>query len=242
VTGLDVILVPEELKEKDVSEFLIVVIDVLRASSTITTALAAGADRIIPVYMPKQARDRVRYYPAEKVLLCGERNGEKLAGFDLGNSPLEYNNSRIKEKTLIITTTNGIRTLELVKKAKKVIIGCFLNSKSVAEYCRSYPGKVLLVCSGDRGNVSLEDTVCAGMIRYLCSNQSQKNEHNFDDSSIAVNLYREFANNLVDMLKKSVWGKHLVAMGLEKDIKFCAQKDIYNIIPIIKDDSIVIDD
>lgn len=243
MTGLDVVLLPEELKEKDLSECLIVVIDVLRASSTITTALASGADRVIPVYNPKEAQERVKHYPNEKALLCGERNGEKLAGFDLGNSPLEYKDSRIKGKTILLTTTNGIRTIDMVKKAKSIIIGCFLNSRAVAEYCISYPGKVLIVCAGDRGNISLEDTVCAGMIvdeLYLNNiNRNCEIEHYNDDLLIASFLCREFGNNLSGMLEKSVWGKHLIAMGLKEDINFCAQKDIYRLIPVIMGDSIV---
>lgn len=240
MTGLDIILLPDELKEKDFSDCLAVVIDVLRASSTITTALASGAERIIPVYMPKQAQDRADNYPADKVLLGGERNGEKITDFDLGNSPREYNHSRIKGKTILLSTTNGIRAIELVKEAKQVIIGCFLNSKSVAEYCLSYPGKVLLVCAGDRGNLSLEDTVCAGMIGELCLNCNNENEYYLDDSLAASIIYRNFANNFINMFKESLWGRNLIEMGLEKDISFCAQKDIYDIVPVIKDDSIII--
>jgi len=242
MTGLDIVLLPEELKDKDISNCLVVVIDVLRASSTITTALYSGAERIIPVYMPEQARARANEYSAKAVLLCGERNGEKLAGFNLGNSPLDYNNPGIKGKTILLTTTNGIRTIELVKKANKIIIGCFLNNQSVVEYCLSYPGKVLLVCAGDRGNVSLEDTVCAGMIRSSCRYHLYKNDYHFDDSTVASIIYRDSGSDLIAMMKKSVWGNHLIEMGLKDDLAFCAQKNIYNIIPIIKGDSIIVKD
>jgi len=242
VTGLDVVLLPEELKNKDISDCLVVVIDVLRASSTITTALNSGADRIIPVYMPEQAKARANDFPADKVLLCGERNGEKLADFDLGNSPLEYNNSRIEGKIILLTTTNGIRTIELAKKAKIIIVGCFLNIQAIAEYCRTYPGQVVLVCSGDRGKVSLEDTVCAGMIKSLCTSQSPNNDYQSDDSLLSSVMYSQFGSDLIDMMKKSVWGKHLIEIGCKEDILFCAQKNFSQITPILKDNSIIVND
>lgn len=238
--GLDVVLLPEELKNKDISDCLVVVIDVLRASSTITTALNSGADRIIPVYMPELAKARANDYPADKVLLCGERNGEKLADFDLGNSPLEYNNSRIEGKIIFLTTTNGVRTIELAKKAKNIIIGCFLNCQAVAEYCLTYPGKVVLVCSGDRGKVSLEDIVCAGKIKSLCNRQSAKNDYQSDDSLLSSVMYSEFGRDLITMMEKSVWGKHLIEMGNKEDIIFCSQQGISQIVPILKDNSIIV--
>jgi len=242
LTGLDVVLLPEELKNQDISDDLVVVIDVLRASSTITTALASGASKVIPIYSPEEARKKSTKYRFDERLLCGERNGKKLAGFNLGNSPLEYNNSMVKEKIILLTTTNGIRTIELVQKAKEIIIGCFLNLQAIVHYCKSYSGKVLLVCAGDRGTVSLEDTVCAGMMMSLSENRSQKYSFQYDDSLIASYLYREFNNHLIDMMQKSVWGKHLFEMGLKEDLFFCAQEDIYNLIPIIKGDSIVVND
>ena len=240
--GLDIVLLPEELKSKNILDCLVVVIDVLRASSSITTALASGASKVIPVYLPGEARKKSKKFRPDEVLLCGERNGERLAGFNLGNSPLEYNNTMVKEKIILLTTTNGIRTIELVQKAKKVIIGCFLNIHAIVHYCNSYAGKVLLVCAGDRGNVSLEDTVCAGMMMSLSENHSQKYDFQYDDSMIASYMYRKFNNSIITMMQKSVWGKHLIEMGLRQDLVFCAQENVYNLIPIIKGDSIVVHD
>jgi len=242
LTGLDVVLLPEELKSKDISDCLVVVIDVLRASSTITTALASGASEVIPVYLPEETRKKSKKICSDELLLCGERNGKKLPDFNLGNSPLEYNNSRVKKKKILLTTTNGVRTIELVQRAKEIIIGCFLNIQAIVQYCKSYSGKVLLVCAGDRGTVSLEDTVCAGMMMSLSENHSQKYCFQYDDSLIASYLYREFNNHLMDMMQKSVWGKHLFEMGLKQDLVFCAQENVYRLVPIIRGDSIVVND
>jgi 2-phosphosulfolactate phosphatase len=239
VTGLDVILLPEELKRKDIGNCLVVVIDVLRASSTITTAFAAGVSKIIPVYLPEEAQKKAETYHSDEVLLCGERRGEKLTGFDLGNSPREYSSKKVKNKTILLTTTNGIRTIELVRKARRVIIGCFLNIQAIVQYCQSYSGDILLVCAGDRGAVSLEDTVCAGMIKSLCENNGQSHDNYYDDSLIALCLYQKFKNNLLNMMQLSIWGKHLIRMGFKQDLLYCAQENIYHYIPVLKDDSIV---
>lgn len=238
MTGIDVILLPEELSEKDLRDCLIVVIDVLRASSTITTALAQGARKIIPVYLPDEAKKVAEKYCSDNVLLCGERDGKRISGFDLGNSPREYNREEIRNKIILLSTTNGIRTIELVKRSKEIIIGCFLNVKAVVEYCQSYSEKVLLVCSGDRGAVSLEDTVCAGMIKWLCEKDLKSGKHQHDDSLIACSMYRKYKKDLLHMMQISIWGKHLMQMGLKQDLIDCSQVNMYHHIPIIKGHSI----
>lgn len=239
---LDVILLPEELKNKDISDCLVVVIDVLRASSTIITALASGARAVIPVYQPDEARNRSKNYQPDEVLLCGERNGKKISDFELGNSPTEYTNNKINGKTILLTTTNGIRTIELAQKAKKIAIGCFLNIQAIVQYCKDFSGKVLLVCAGDRGNTSLEDTVCAGMIIKLSNKNFQQNNYQYDDSFIAYNTYCRFKENLLEMTYKSVWGRRLIKMGFKKDLIYCTQTNIYNHVPIIKGNMIVLSD
>ena len=240
MTGLDVVLLPEELKSKDIRNCLVVVVDVLRASSTITTAFAAGVKKIIPVYLPEETRQKAKTFHPGEILLCGERNGEKLSGFHLGNSPREYNSIAVKDKIILLTTTNGIKTIEMVRKAKKIIIGCFLNIQAIVHYCRSYSGQVLLVCAGDRGTISLEDTVCAGMIKdLLYEDRSQKHNYQYDDSMISLHMYQKFKRNLLNMMKTSIWGKHLIKLGLMEDLAYCAQENIYYHIPVVEEDSIV---
>ncbi len=238
--GLEVILLPEELKQKDITNTLVVVIDVLRASSTITTALAEGANSITPVYSPQKARERIESSNYKEALLGGERKGERLPGFDLGNSPLEYKNNIIQGKNIILTTTNGVRTMEIVQDAQEIIVGCFLNVQAVADYCLSYPNDILIACAGDRGNVSLEDTVCAGMILELYDNKKERKKYQYDDSLIATQMYKKYSLNLFKIMKDSIWGKHLLQIGLEKDLVYCAQRDIYKHIPVIVDGSIVV--
>lgn len=175
--SVEIVLIPEEIHNKDIASYLVVIIDVLRASSTITTALAEGADRVIPVYSLKEAKKIAKniYSEYEDVLLCGERGGQKLSGFVLGNSPLEYKSTQIRDKTIIFTTTNGIKAINIVRRATQIIIGCFLNIQAVIQYCQQYTKNILLVCAGDRGNISLEDMVCAGMMKNLM--ESNKENH-----------------------------------------------------------------
>ena len=234
MTGIDVLLLPEELLEKDLSNCLVVVIDVLRASSTMTTALAQGARKIIPVYLPDEAKKLAENYCSDDILLCGEREGKQISGFDLGNSPREYSRKNIRNKIIILSTTNGIRTIELAKKSKEIIVGCFLNMQAVVEYCQSYSGKVLLVCSGDRGALSLEDTVCAGMMKLMSEKDAKIDKHHYDDSLIACSMYRKYRKNLLHMMQISIWGKHLMQMGLQQDLIYCAQINMYHHVPVLK--------
>ena len=123
--NVEIALLPDEILDKDISNHLVVIIDILRASSTIVTALSEGANSVIPVYSIEKAIKVSEDLCSEQVLLCGERNGLKLPGFYLGNSPLEYIGKHIKSKIIILSTTNGTKALQLTRKAAKIIIGCF---------------------------------------------------------------------------------------------------------------------
>ncbi len=240
---IEIVLLPEEIQGKDISNYLVVVIDVLRASSTITTALAEGAEKVIPVLLPEEARKKAGNLCSHQVLLAGERGGVKIAGFDLGNSPLEYISPQVKGKNIFLTTTNGTKALNLVSKAAQIIIGCFLNIQAVTYYSQHYGKNILLLCAGDRGHISLEDTVCAGMIKYLMevSGFNQKINYYFsnDDAQIASFLFQKYKDNLLNMLQTSIWGRKLRTMGFEEDLIFCAQQNRYNIIPEWKGNGLV---
>lgn len=236
---MEIVLIPEEIKrEAKLSNSLVVVIDVLRASSTIVTALAEKAHSIVPVYLPEEAYMKRTSFGSSNVLLCGERAGKKLPDFDLGNSPLEYTRESVKNKTILLTTTNGVKTIELVKEADKVIIGSFLNINSIVQYCNSYSGSILLVCCGNKGEISLEDTVCAGMIAELCNRKKEIQLSHSDDYFIACEMYHRFKNDLLDMMKTSSWGKQLIKLGLINDLVYCSQPDIYRLIPVLHKDYI----
>jgi 2-phosphosulfolactate phosphatase len=198
------------------------------------------------VFSLEEARERAGNYHPDEVLLGGERNGEKPSDFDLGNSPLEYRSQKIKNKTILLSTTNGVKAINQVQRAKKIIIGCFLNIQAVIQYCQSYSKEVLLVCAGERRSVSLEDTVCAGMIKYIAEGNNKQADPNYpyhhDDALVACQMYLKFKDDLLHMLKTSSWGKHLMVMGLEEDLIFCTQENIYQYIPIMKKEALIIED
>ncbi len=233
--NLEVVFRPEELGERKLEDKLVVVIDVLRASSTLVTALVEGSKDFIPVFSPEEAKEKARQFTREEVLLGGERKGKKIAGFDLGNSPREYQKEVVKDKIIIFSTTNGVRTLERVKGAFRIIIGSFLNAETISRYCAPFPGEVLLVCAGREGQFSLEDTVCAGMLISYLTKVYPLVEEIADTNLAAYLLYERFSSNLGELLQKCYHGKYLASIGLKEDLIFCAQANIFDIVPVFKD-------
>jgi 2-phosphosulfolactate phosphatase len=235
MNNLEVVFTPEEIKNRRLSDKLIVVIDVLRASSTIITALAYGCRGLVPILSPEQAKEKAQQFKKEEVLLGGEREGRKIKGFDLGNSPREYQKEIVEDRIIIFSTTNGVKTLERVRGAFRIIIASFLNLQATFNYCSKFQGDILLACAGKEGYFSLEDTVCAGMLinslRDIYSDTCQE----VDANLTAQVLYKKFGNNILEMLRKSQHGRYLESIGLRKDLEFCAQLDIFNIVPIFRD-------
>jgi 2-phosphosulfolactate phosphatase len=235
MNNLEVVFTPEEIKNRRLSDKLIVVIDVLRASSTIVTALACGCRGLVPILSPEQAKEKAQQFKKEEVLLGGEREGRKIKGFDLGNSPREYQKEIVEDRIIIFSTTNGVKTLEIVRGALRIIIASFLNLQATFNYCSKFQGDILLACAGKEGYFSLEDTVCAGMLinslRDIYSDTCQE----VDANLTAQVLYKKFGNNILEMLRKSQHGRYLESIGLRKDLEFCSQLDIFNIVPIFRD-------
>jgi 2-phosphosulfolactate phosphatase len=235
MNSLETLFIPEEIKNTELAGKLVVIIDVLRASSTIVTALANGCRGFIPIFSPNQAKKKAQQFEKEMVLLGGEREGVKIEGFDLGNSPREYKREAVKDKTIIFSTTNGVKTLEMVKGAYRIIIGSFLNLQAVCNYCTNYKGDILIICAGRDGRFSLEDTACAGILIDSLKNAFSDNCQEADANLTAQLLYKKFGNNILEILRKSQHGRYLESIGLRKDLEFCSQLDIFNIVPIFRD-------
>ena len=235
MNNLDTLLTPEEIKNTELAGKLVVVIDVLGASSTIVTALANGCRGFIPILSPEQAEEKAQQFEKERVLLGGERKGKKIEGFDLGNSPREYKREVVKDKTIIFSTTNGVKTLEMVKGASRIIIGSFLNLQAVCDYCTNYQGDILIICAGKKGRFSLEDTACAGMMVNSLRNVFPGDHQEVDANLTAQLLYVKFGNNILEILGRSQHGRYLESIGLGEDLKFCSQSDLFHIVPIFRD-------
>ncbi|MBA7499010.1 putative 2-phosphosulfolactate phosphatase [subsurface metagenome] len=236
MNNLETLFIPEEIKNIEIAGKLAVIIDVLRASSTIITALANGCRGFIPILSPNQAKKKAQQFEKERVLLGGEREGTKIKGFDLGNSPREYKREVVKDKTIIFSTTNGVKTLEMVKSAYEIIIGSFLNLQAVCDYCTNYQGDISIICAGKEGKFSLEDVACAGMIiNSLKDVFPVACQQEADANLTARLLYEKFDNNILEILRKSQHGRYLESIGLGEDLKFCSQLDFFHIVPIFRD-------
>ena len=206
----------------------VVVIDVLRATSVMLTALSKGAHELVPAISPEEAIQKSFLYDVEKVVLGGERNAIKIEGFLLGNSPLEYTHENILNKTVIITTTNGTKALNSCLNAEKVFIGAFLNVDAVVEKIKD-EDEVVLFCSGTNNRFSLDDGMCAAMI--IDGLSKTREIHLTDFAQLLLSNFRTNPDNLELLLKDCYHLNLLKQKGFEKDVTFCLQNSLYNIVP-----------
>lgn len=234
---IDLFFTTEELKPDFLAERAVIVIDVLRASSTIAQALYNGCKDIIPVESAERALDLMQKIGKEYVLLCGERDGQKIEGFDLGNSPFEYSPQVVKDKTLIFATTNGSKAIVKAAPAEKVVVGSFVNFREVLELVLNLNRDLSIICSGKENRFALEDAVCGGMFIHKLQEQ-QKAELN-DGSQAAWALYQKNKDNLLKVLEVCDHGKFLASLGFEKDLNFCSQLNSLPVLPILENGRIV---
>jgi len=210
-------------------EHIVVVIDVLRATSSICVAFENGVDHIIPVSTIEESMAlREHGY-----FVAAERNGEKIEGFDFGNSPFSYMDERIKGKGIAITTTNGTKAISAAKNAHKVVIGSFLNLKSLSQWLKEQNRHIVLLCSGWKNKFNLEDTLLAGaMVNEL------KDDFKFTidcDSAIAADyLYSLAKHDLFNFLENSSHRRRLARLDIIKDIEYCLQLNKTNVIPVLE--------
>jgi 2-phosphosulfolactate phosphatase len=213
-----------------------VVIDVLRATSVMATALQAGASQIVTCREVAEAIDMAtRVSP--RPLLCGERGCQPIEGFDLGNSPSEYVADRVAGKTLVLTTTNGTRAIESAADAERMITASFLNFSAVIEALEG-SRSVQLVCAGTNGEITAEDALLAGAILWKCESHYGA-ESLGDDSTLARELWRSWFPDsripdpveLTPRLRETRGGTNLVRLGYEKDLELCAAVDSVRVVP-----------
>jgi len=218
------------------NDCVVVVIDVFRATSAICTAFEHGVNSIIPVAHVSEAKA----YQAKGFLAAAERNGEVVEGFDIGNSPFNYMDPKIKGKDVVLTTTNGTKAIERAKAADHIIIGSFLNISAVVDYLNRQNKNVILLCAGWKDRFNLEDTLFAGAV--IDQLKAHPIFTGLADSSIAaLNLYRLAKDDLNAFLANSSHRKRLEKLDLEKDIDYCLQSDISNKVPIFKGNALIVD-
>lgn len=214
---------------------IVVVIDVLRATSAICTAMDNGIEKIIPVATVEEAR---KYIGKPNHIVAAERNGEIVEGFEYGNSPFNYIDQDLAGKTLVLTTTNGTKTIEVAKDAKTLVIGSLLNLDALSEWLIAQKENTLMLCSGWKDKMNLEDTICAGA---LADNMlADPSFQSFEDSTIVAKyLCRSAADSYIGLLKSSSHRRRLQRLKMNADIKYCLSPNQSNAIPILKDGALV---
>ncbi|MBP0001175.1 MAG: 2-phosphosulfolactate phosphatase family protein [Cyanobacteria bacterium SID2] len=233
-----------ELTPTDPMPACAVVIDVLRATTTISAVLASGAEAVQAFSNIDELMAVSDRWPSAKRLRAGERGGAKVEGCDFGNSPLEYTPERVKDCRLFLSTTNGTRALQRVETAPIVIGGALVNRRTVVDFLLDrQPETVYLVGSGWQGSFSLEDTVCAGSIvaSLLAQTESKLVELAGNDETIAaVALYEQWRDRLVDLMAAASHGQRLLGLGCDADLKYCAREDILDVLPIQKEKGVLV--
>ncbi len=249
---IDVAFTPAELEKKEIAGKTAVVIDVLRATSTIITAVDNGAAEIVAVLTPEAALAGREASAAsgEAALAGGERGGVAPPGFDLGNSPLEYVAGNVRGRRVFLTTTNGTLALAGAKRggAARVAVGAFLNASAVAEWARSRGNDVLLVCAGRRGQFSLEDTALAGFLAERIAGKDGGTEGGLggepnvastgawaftDAAEVARLVFARAKGDVAGFWRGSEHGRFLASIGLEADLEACARVDATNTVPVL---------
>ncbi|WP_448561369.1 2-phosphosulfolactate phosphatase family protein [Trichothermofontia sp.] len=235
-----------ELTPTDTVPDCAIVVDVLRATTTIATALAAGAEAVqafsdLDTLM--QVSDR---WPVEKRLRAGERGGAKVDGCDLGNSPLDCTPSLVQDRRLFISTTNGTRALQRVAAAPIVITATLVNRKAVVAYLQAQqPETVWIVGSGWEGSFSLEDTVCAGAVLQLLCEQHMAGKWlpeaiGNDEVIGAIALFQQWQSRLLELFHYASHGQRLLRLDGDADLAYCAQLDILDVVPIQKEPGVLV--
>jgi 2-phosphosulfolactate phosphatase len=228
---IDLHLTPHQTDELALRDKTVVVIDVLRACTSITTALTNGAREIIPVDTVESAVKISGNLLGDVTLLGGERNGKMIEGFHLGNSPGEYSGERVRGKAIIFSSTNGAQAMVKARYARELFLCSFVNVSTVAATLRQDPRDCVVVCAGNNGVLSMEDTVCAGMLIAKLTDGAAFPVELSDAARAARALYSSFGRGILKMMKNCDHGRSLQALGFGDDLKICAAVDAMPVLP-----------
>jgi 2-phosphosulfolactate phosphatase len=209
-----------------------VVIDVLRATTVISHALASGAKKVVPCLEIEEAREIAARLPAGEAVLGGERRGVLIEGFDLGNSPAEYSPERVAGRTVVFTTTNGTRAMHACREADRIMIASFVNLSAVG-LSLATSERVEIVCAGTDGEISREDVLAAGAIAQQLGSGWTLN----DSANLAQAAWSSASRELSEELRDSAGGRNLVALALAADIDTAASMDRFSQVPQLEPES-----
>ncbi|SDX92648.1 2-phosphosulfolactate phosphatase [Hymenobacter psychrophilus] len=230
---LDICFSPELLPLFDLKGKVAVVVDVLRATSSIVTALASGVTHLVPFSELAECRAMV----AQGYLTAAERDGRQAEGVDLGNSPFGYLDGvvPVRGRTVAITTTNGTRALHLSAAADEIVVGAFLNLGAVADYLRRLNKDVVVVCAGWKGHFCLEDTLFGGALAARLAEADGFDTTSSDATLAALDLWAAAAPDLAGYLLRSAHVRRLNSLEAHQDMDFCIREDEYHLVPVFRD-------
>lgn len=223
---IEVCFTPNDFDAEKYHDYEAVVIDVLRATTSIATACANGCRCVMPVSSVEEAR-AIKFQNPD-VLLAGEREGLLISGFNLGNSPYEYSKEQVAGKTIVMTTTNGTVALNKVATAPKIYTMSFANAAAIIRALQQAKKDTIIVCAGSEGKFSLEDTLCAGLAVERLQHIAE-----LSDTAMAVQaMYRDFSGNLLKRVLQSSHAAYLCHIGFKNDVDLCLQQDTLDVAPV----------
>jgi 2-phosphosulfolactate phosphatase len=236
---IDVFFDPVGVNPSEVQGKTVVVLDVLRATTTITVALYHGARAVLPAASTEEALRIAQNLERDDVVLAGERKSQRIPGFALGNSPLEFTPDAVRGKTIVITTTNGTPALIAAQGARDVIVGAAVNFALVVERCRAalaQHGELVILCAGRERQFALEDAFAAGRLAKVLLPEGGLRAVEVNDGALAaLELARHYGERWLRAFRASSHGRELAALGFREDVRVCATEDTHPILPLYAD-------
>lgn len=231
--SIDVCLTPDLLHLHNIDNTIVVVTDIFRATSCMVTGLAYGVGSITPVATVEECFELQQ----KGYIAAAERNAMKVEGFDLDNSPFSYMDEDLVGANIAMTTTNGTLSITKAKNsAVKVLVGAFLNLGAIVNHLESQPYDVLVLCAGWKGRVNLEDTLFAGALVDALKDEYIIGE---DSALMAMRAYQQAQNDLLGYVANSSHVRRLQRLGIHKDIAYCLQRDLYDVVPVLRGSTLV---
>ncbi len=237
---LDVLLTPGELTPADVADRTVVVLDVLRASTSIVEALAAGARTLYPVATIEEAIRLANTLGREEVLLAGERKALPIEGFDLGNSPAEFTRKRVAGKMIVMSTTNGTLALTAAGVGSRVVVGAWTNFRMVVEDLVRSAASPVFLCAGRDRAFGLEDAVCAGQMAAAVMKTRSDEAWELNDGAVAALALADRFADPATLFPATAAGRGILEAGLGADLTFCARRDVRKVLPVLHDRQITL--
>lgn len=226
--NIDVIISADYVTPNKIKDKTVVVIDILRATSVIVTALKNGCKDVIPVLTVEEAKN-IANKNRDNYILGGERNALKIDGFDCSNSPLEYTKDRVLGKTIVLTTTNGTKAINKSIGAKNILISALINAKSTSQRVVDINNDLVIINSGTYGEFSIDDFICSGYLIDCISNI--KRDIVLSDIAKTAQFIYSKNKDIVGFMREASHYNRIKKLNLEKDLKYCMQKDITTIVP-----------